>query len=239
MSEILSPGADYAQAEKEKKDKIWTGAVDFAEHGFNPDQSYAEKIGEYVSNPEKFVGSGGIGKVFSLEGGFCVKMMINRHNRSAEEQGKLDLGNSPQKEVVFQKQLEDLEVRGVYVPKVLHTQVGETSAAIVMEQLDAADMKQVLIGNHEMPPNFKIDDFFDELHAFFEVMHAKKGIAHGDVAPRNIMIDKKTGKPRLIDFGRSSYIQHGTEEGTKLVDEDFENLEKAYEEVEAYLENNK
>jgi len=53
------------------------------------------------------------------------------------------------------------------------------------------------------PKNFNPDEFFPALRKFIQSMHTEQNIYHRDVADRNIMIDEKTGRPVLIDFGNA------------------------------------
>jgi RIO-like serine/threonine protein kinase len=82
--------------------------------------------------------------------------------------------------------------------------VKETVNILAMRRLDAVSLKDVIEGVAEVPSTMKPDTFFSQLRSFVERMHMK-GIYHRDFHSGNIMIDKKTGRPCVIDFGRASY----------------------------------
>ena len=63
-------------------------------------------------------------------------------------------------------------------------------------------------------------------------MHDETGIVHGDLFARNIMVDKETGNPRVIDFGRSKYFSTKNGAFHKMVREDIKNLDDIVEKIE-------
>lgn len=71
---------------------------------------------------------------------------------------------------------------------------------LLMETLDAVTVASVLDGDKDLPENFKFDSFMNELRVFIKNMH-DLGVFHRDLHGGNIMIDKTTGDPRIIDFG--------------------------------------
>lgn len=75
--------------------------------------------------------------------------------------------------------------------------------AIVMDQIDGHNLEEVLNEPNLLPENFDIDHFFDEIKKFISLLNAR-GIHHRDLSIRNIMIQNKTGRPVVIDFGRST-----------------------------------
>lgn len=56
------------------------------------------------------------------------------------------------------------------------------------------------------PKSFSADTFFPALKTFVEKMHNEKNIYHCDLFSRNIMIEEKTGKPVVIDFGNAVHF---------------------------------
>lgn len=61
------------------------------------------------------------------------------------------------------------------------------------------------------------------------------GVAHGDLEARNVMIDRKTGLPRVIDFGRSKNIGKKESEFHKIIEEDFANIDEIQTRFENFL----
>jgi serine/threonine protein kinase len=75
---------------------------------------------------------------------------------------------------------------------------------IGMSFMDAYKMEDVIESknNARIPDNFNVDEYFGSLRNFIKKIH-ENGIYHADLFSRNIMIDKKTNAPVLIDFGEA------------------------------------
>jgi len=76
----------------------------------------------------------------------------------------------------------------------------ESSNVLAMERLDAFSIEDLLNGRGELPKNFDLYGFFKKLENFVVKLNQAR-IFHRDIHPGNIMIERKTGKPCLIDFG--------------------------------------
>lgn len=152
------------------------------------------------ANQELFLGSGNIARVYSLanQKGLCVKKIVNEISYSHE--------NTVTREAEFMDTLSDFEVAGVRTPYVKETISGGGLTVIIMEELDAVNFESAANGKAPIPKNFDIDAFIDKLKQYINALHEKKGIAHKDLAPRNVMICNKTGNPFVIDFGKSEYL---------------------------------
>lgn len=111
-------------------------------------------------------------------------------------------GNDVEEEASILAELADLNKDGarVPVPYYYFMDSESESAMYVMERLDAVTVHDVCVGNAKLPPNFSLPRFQKELEEFVAMMH-RKGIYHRDLHMGNIMIDNKTGLPRIIDFG--------------------------------------
>ncbi len=73
-----------------------------------------------------------------------------------------------------------------------------------MELVNGPTMKDVLEGKEELPENFNFEEFFSNLTDFFEKLHKEKKIHHRDFHDENLMIDRETGGPWVIDFGHAT-----------------------------------
>ena len=179
-----------------------------------------------------FIDKGGVGAVYQLPGGFCIKILDSRHN--SPNSHLFDLGNKPEVESVFQDRMSKTsyngKTRAPYVFWTFTPDNGEGKNAIIMEELKAVNLQRALNGDVDLPENFSLDGFFDDLEEYIDHMHEVEQIVHTDLYARNIMIDKETGEPRLIDFGRAKDLNKITDEETrkKLIQEDWDLFDETY-----------
>ena len=153
-----------------------------------------EKIINIKQNGSE-LGRGQAGIVYGHElSGICVKFIYNLEMYAKS--------NAIEKELAIQKELKDLNVNGVIAPKVVDYFKEGKFFVIQMEKLDAVSLKDIREKNLPLPENFNIDECFLDLTLYVAEMH-KLGIYHQDLHEGNIMIDLKTGKLRVIDFGRA------------------------------------
>jgi len=187
-----------------------------------------------------YMDEGGVGTLYHLPGGLCIKILDERHNHPQKH--LFDLGNEPKIESDFQNKMSRTEYKGLtrtpYVFSVFVAESPEEKNAIIMERLNALNMQHVINGKESLPDNFSPDSFFSDLADFLDHMHNIDQIAHTDLYARNIMIDKDTGEPRVIDFGRAKNLSIQDEEKIKnLIEEDWKLYDKTYEEFMSYFEN--
>jgi tRNA A-37 threonylcarbamoyl transferase component Bud32 len=169
-------------------------------------RKYLVFIKGIVEDEKNYIDSGGAAKIYTEpETGSCIKIMKNRHK--AKSVIPFNLGASPKEEFSFLEELHGFEVSGVRSPIAEACIETGDAAIIIMERLNAVNLQHVLNGVAEMPEGFDFDDFYQSLEAYIDKMHTEKSITHGDLYPRNIMIDMETGKPYVIDFGRSKKIK--------------------------------
>ncbi len=182
-----------------------------------------------VNDESLCIGFGGAGKVFSygFGSGVCVKIMKNRH-RGAES-ARYNLGNDPKTEAIITSRMSACEVSGVRSPSCLAFLEGGEYGVILMEELNAVNLQLVLNGDEKMPENFNFEKAMDSLYEYVEKMHSEMDIAHNDLYARNIMIDRESGNPYVIDFGRSidfRSIFYGEQERFNIEDDDFNKILK-------------
>ncbi len=72
---------------------------------------------------------------------------------------------------------------------------------LCMERIDGPSLKNVLEGSAPLPANFDFDVFFGELEKFIRELNTNLRIHHRDLHSGNVLIDKETGMPAVIDFG--------------------------------------
>lgn len=148
--------------------------------------------------------------------GFCYKVIYNEKN----------LIHDVHEEAVF---LNDARVlsKEVKVPLpivslVAHTKDTEgdlgdkraTKKILAMEKIEGVTLKELVDGDLQqeiLPEDFDVERFFIDIRAFFKKLH-EANIYHRDFHAGNLMIEKGTGKPVVIDFGLATK--------TYLTDED-------------------
>jgi len=215
--------------------EIWVGSkIDCLENGFNPDFSLAEFVEKRVADESRFLGKGGIGKVFELGNGLCIKIMENRHTKP--DAHKYNLGNSPLAEFKIQNRLRGFEASGCFAPNIVACYAGAETSAIMMEQIDGVELQKILNGEAELPDSFDFDTFFEALDDYLQEMHERFGIVHNDLEPRNLMVDRSTGLPRLIDFGRSLEVDDLDPQKAGIIkNAELNQMDVVYERVERFL----
>jgi len=186
--------------------------------------------------PEHFIDHGGAGWVYELPQGYCLKVMENRH--ISPNRHLFDLGNSPRVEAVYLERMSHVQYEGkTRTPKffgVIDSSSSEVKSAIIMERLDAENVQHILNGTASLPEQFDLETFFNDLEGFISKMHETHKLTHGDLYARNIMIDRQTGEPRLIDFGRAKPLAGlPTAKANALCNEDFDRLNEVYEALKA------
>ena len=199
-----------------------------ANASFGSSERVKEELRETVENirrsmrPDNFLGNGASAEVYTIDMKHiedfaeegenstiqCCKIIVN-NDRYQE-------GNSVFREKDFLETLQTFEVNGVRTPQVYRFFSGGDFVAILMEKLEAVDLQRVIEGHDQMPETFQFEDFFQRLENYMAELH-KKSIFHNDLYLRNIMVDKATGYPRVIDFGKSIYhpFSNDTEKSEK------------------------
>lgn len=177
----------------------------------NPDaiRNVVIEIRIAMSNTDAFLGNGSVADVFTLRNQsfnqdrwICAKVVSN-YARYSE-------GVLTTQEISFLDMLRKISVRGVRTPVPYFVFSGIGMDGIVMEHLDAFNFRRIIEKQttegikDKLPQGFDVDDYFDRLLAYVVEMH-KMGILHGDLHLRNLMIDRKTNMPYLIDFGKAKF----------------------------------
>lgn len=169
------------------------------------EEAYPLAIQELVERIEEgehtVLGEGKAGRVVASQRNpkVCYKVMlpIDRVPRGT---------NSVALEADIQMALNALgEIRSVRVPQVLAYVEHDDMRAIMMESLDAVSIRDLKHGKEPWPEAFDSDRFFEELEAFVSAMH-DHGYHHRDLHAGNVLIDRETGDPRVIDFGYSRRV---------------------------------
>jgi tRNA A-37 threonylcarbamoyl transferase component Bud32 len=202
------------------------------------DIAYFHTIERWVENPENYIDKGGAGNVYGFNKiRLCIKVMKNYRNDPNSEY--FDIGNSALVEAMLMREVDGLEVSGVRAPTPVQAVMGEHVSAIIMERLNAVNLQHVLNGTESYPDTFNLERFVSGVSDYLDVLHTEKNIVHADLYPRNFMLNKETGAPYVIDFGRSKMtaaLDRVAEE--KLRRGDWARLEETLREVEEHAKTN-
>lgn len=164
-------------------------------------------------------------------------------------------GLTIKEEALIQDELSDIEVDGVRVPKPYYYKMTPDSHVMVMETLDAYTLQDVESGKVGLPENFDLEKFISALRNFVTKMHSM-GIHHRDLHDRNVLIDRETGVPRVIDFGKTKtgcdknlesvyrneddiYLEEKNGKTIRYKPTDLEYVEMHYKKLKEIIHNNK
>ena len=145
------------------------------------------------------LGKGTVAEVFQdpdVES-MCYKIIYNFK--------KYNKWNNVKEEADFLDDLSEVNVRGVRAPIPICYVEDENNCAITMETIPGVSLEDILIRGAKVPENFDFEDFFDSLEEYIEAIHGM-GIYHRDLNTGNIIIDERTLKPVVIDFGAARKI---------------------------------
>jgi len=184
--------------------------------------------------------SGTRGVVYGApEDRYCYKIIYNLgKNKEAQQE-------HTRKESEIQRYLKNVEVKGVKTPEIKNIVNHGDYMILEMEQMDAFTVSEVIDYGAPMPEGFDYDIFFASLVAYMKTVHNldeksvdkkgrhRKGVRHYDLHLGNVMIDKKTGLPVVIDWDSSIY-DHEDKDG-KALENDLHHLEEAKFNVNHYL----
>jgi serine/threonine protein kinase len=210
-----------------------TPPVSFLESA--PAQEAVRQLQSISENPENFIDKGGAGAVYKLPAGMCMKVMEARHD--SPNSNIMKLGNTLEQEARFLERIEHFSFAGARTPEYLGYIRSKNFLAILMEELEAVNLQKVLNGEAALPPSFSFDRFFDALEQYMDHLNTDFHAVHGDLEPRNVMIDIKSGNPRIIDFGNAKWLSKdpAPERVTKaLIKQDWDKLDSMAEQVRAY-----
>jgi tRNA A-37 threonylcarbamoyl transferase component Bud32 len=191
---------------------------------------------EIINNPSSYMDKGGAAKVYQLPSGLCMKVLEKRHD--SPNSHLMKLGNTIQTESSFLERLSGFSHAGVRTPDYLGYARSPEFSAIFMERLDAVNLQRAIEQLDPFPKSFDPEAFFVALDEYMAELHMEWGVVHGDFEARNVMIDKKSGLPRVIDFGKSKWIKAPKfeKEAGSLIDEDLKNLEIMEQNTAAILQ---
>ncbi|MEK7575128.1 MAG: RIO1 family regulatory kinase/ATPase [Patescibacteria group bacterium] len=167
-----------------------------------------KEIDALIARPESFLGEGKTAEVRIMSGNenCCMKIVddirLNKlydTDRPRYNSEKVEFDLLQQAHAISGK----VKVPRPYLAWKIHTDTDRQIGVLVMERLPAFSLKQIHEGAR-LPKGFNIQTFFSDLREYLERLHSELNIHHRDIAEGNILVDKNTGAPYLIDFGDSA-----------------------------------
>ncbi len=189
-----------------------------------------ERFGDYTRyisqflNKEYILDQGGAAYVFTIkDAGICCKMVKRRELSPNRDNFKI--ANIAEVEARYQVKFSDIESEYGRSPQVVDLldvtdlDTKEQYAIILMEELDAVNLQHIFNRSADAPEEMN-DEFIDDVESFIFEAH-DRGLFHGDLYARNVMVDRKTGKPRIIDFGNAGQLGSGGKDRGERMDEEL------------------
>lgn len=211
--------------------EIIEAETDSATSGFESSfpESPAERLAAIeliLNNPKNFIDKGGAASVYRLSNeAACLKLF---HPHKDEERRKLGI-NIIHREAAITQALSNFSRAGVRSPKCFgyySFNNHDGRSGIILEELDAVTLQHVILGTAAAPSTFEKDRFMDALNVYIEALHEQKNLVHGDLFARNVMIDKTSGLPRIIDFGETVSLRPLTVQAREQkIDQELHNLD--------------
>lgn len=216
---------------------------------FEKHRSMIEKIVNKIldQGPEhkNFLGKGETAEVYVFKSIKPIAMKIMSVDTVSSNASQYGITNNLHEETRLAEQAYEIDDENVRVPRQIASFKvnADTKTEIsLMEAVDGVTIKDVIMDPDKLPEKFDEKVFLDELRAFVRKMNAK-GIHHRDLHEGNIMIDNRTGKPIIIDFGLATdfviddpYIHESVRGVTRFTPDDrrisktFRNLIEAIKE---------
>jgi tRNA A-37 threonylcarbamoyl transferase component Bud32 len=202
--------------------------VKMRQEAINLRKDYLDLLVNATKDPALIIGQGGAAQVFQFgDTGFCIKV--------SEKNGPDRL-----KESAFLERVGGFVVGGVRSPYLLDSMDTPTSFVLVMEQIRGFSLEDVFQGRATLAEDFNFDTFAEKLELYIQKLHETMNMVHGDIAPRNIMVDVQSLNPRVIDFGASKGLRNFKgDERQRLEEKDWSDLGQSLEQLENYIKSRK
>ncbi len=234
--ELNAPSLEKGEANNTKAAIVHFEALQYRQNAQEEERravDFTKYIATVMQSEDNFIDNGGAARVYNFpnQQSTCFKVMKNRHlDMNA---AKYDLGAAPSQEFLFMEKVRGLEKLGCRAPvPEMCVESGDTSM-IVMEKLSAVNLQHIFNGKVELPEGFDYDVFTESLQEYIDALHTEKRIVHGDLYPRNVMVDTETGLPYVIDFGRSRSIEKDGKEVAQLhAEKDWERFDELFLQLE-------
>jgi|GEM_PF-5665964 serine/threonine protein kinase len=177
----------------------------FAEHTKRQGQILKVVAESVKQAKEESLGFGNVAKVAKIKKypKYCYKVITNPTDYKEENNVKIEM-----ELLALSRNINKSKVK---IPRPIYCLANRETHMYVMETMDAAPLVSLFLEeNKKALEKFEIEKFFNELQKCLDELHAK-GIHHRDIHLGNVMVDFKTGRPCLIDFGKSIKVDNDSE----------------------------
>lgn len=202
------------------------------------ERAYFQKVMSVIENPDAYINEGMNGRVYRFSEGICFKVLKIKKNTDGHHVVR------PGKGIEFEAralmQASKLSIEGVRSPRCfgywkLRNNEDEEFSVLFMEELDAVNLLDVTNKKIAPPATFQQQGFLDALSDYLDELQ-QSGIFHMDFEARNVMIDRETGLPRVIDFGSVRFVQDVNPSDRKVCEDkdwkDFRGIVKRVEDAQ-------
>lgn len=114
------------------------------------------------------------------------------------------------REKQFQKMLRNEYTIGINIdhPNIIKTfDIDLIDNSLILEYCGGVDLYTYIVYNRDYNPLETYSTYFHQLVCAVEYLH-NRGIAHLDIKPENILVNRETGVLKLIDFGEAEVFGH-------------------------------
>lgn len=214
----------------EKLNEIPTIDIEFIEYQ-GVDQTLTDawfaRVQLRLATEEAFMDKGLGGKVYGINQKVCAKAIeINPTDPLELQQRKFS--NTSYQEAIMHFEISRLREKGLQCPAFLAYLQGVNHDVILMQKLSAIKLEDIILGKQKMPEHISKQNLLDQLQEQTSLLHAH-GFAHRDLESRNWMVDMRTQKLYMIDFGWA--VKLDSEQIAAAVAKDNESLRKIIQDL--------
>lgn len=169
-----------------------------------------KKMSEILYQNENKIGEGRTCFVYAFpETGICQKVMKpgnDAENQINEQSEIMDLMCEDREDAIVPVPF--YTVKYSYIYEKDSVKKLQKREMLLMEKINGFNFEEIFDKNKPeavLPQDFDFQLFKERITRFLDKMHNHYGVFHCDLMPRNIMFDRDTQKPAIIDFDVSRF----------------------------------
>lgn len=188
------------------------------------------EIEEILDDSKNLIGEGRTAEVREMKGNtnWCLKIIDDER---LEQMYGLETPTFNTEDIEFELLGVAHKAGGIVkIPRPLlawkiKTEQGRKIGVVAMERLHAVSLKEIHEGTPP-PKQFQPNAFFASLYRYLEKLHDEYHVRHRDIAEGNILVERNTGIPCLVDFGDAVKTVEG--ENPYTIRDDFGRVIRSY-----------